>query len=208
MTRGPRVSRRVTSHERLLKRAVRRRRPVAFWHLARSRLVAATLRPSDDEPLLLTCAAISAEWHGASRAICPGLLELGLVVAAGVESHAAALDEQEAEDGGSGVRVEWADGSAGFSATVITEVVSGFARVGFRLAALRPAPWARGQLTRFLGAAVASPPADRRLADDPLAAVTVAPDCEAQAARLGPLLAVPIGMALACFGVLGRDAWT
>jgi len=101
-------------------------------------------------------------------------------------------------------------------AQVVGSVCRRFEAAGLRLERLDCAPCARFALAAFLGAPLAVGQAGLAGAGatvapdwqgarqagqaDPLAAVSVAPECEASAAELGARLAVPVGLALAWFG--------
>jgi hypothetical protein len=178
--------------------------PVAFWHFGHDHLVVATLRASDDEPLLLACAAVRAEWVGATRAdegLCPGFLELHRQAGSGARVHAAALVADDGTDEGDAVEVEESGRCFRVSRSRIDHVVDLFVAAGVPLATLEHEAAARDRLARFFGPAGGRRVGERSLADDPLAAVSVTPACEAAAAALGSLLAVPVGLALGCFGV-------
>jgi len=187
-----------------LQRAVRRRLPVAFWHFGNTHLVVATLRAGDEEPLLLSCAAVRSEWLTGSSSTstpCAGFLELHRRYVKEARLHAAALASAagsmgenilEVEEGGQSVRVSLSD---------IDHVVDLFHAARLSLVWLACETTARGHLLQHFGPADSTRAGERRLADDPLAAVSVAPACERAAANLGNLLAVPVGLALASFGV-------
>ena len=191
-------------NRRSLRRAARRRTPVAFWHFGRAHLVVATLRAGDEEPLLLACAAIRAEWVGPTaglgETLCPGFLEVCHRGAAGARLHAAALatddgttendDTLELEEAGRRFRI---------SRARIDHVVGLFASARLYLVALDLDASAADRLALHFGPATSRPLGQRGLADDPLAAVSVTPACEAAAAALGDLLSVPVGLALASF---------
>jgi len=189
---------------RSLQRAARRRAPVAFWYFGRDHLVVAELRAGEDEPLLLACAAVRAEWVGAMRAgeaLSPGLLELHRRGVTGARLHAAALaadDDSAAEDA---VEIEESGRRLRVSRARIDHVVELFVAARLPLVALAHETSARDHLDRFFGPTGGKRAGDRSLADDPLAAVSVTPACEPAAAALGSLLTVPVGLALASFGV-------
>jgi hypothetical protein len=189
---------------RSLQRAARRRAPVAFWHFGRDHLVVAELRAGEDEPLLLACAAVRAEWVGAMRAgeaLSPGLLELLRRGVTGARLHAAAIaadDDSAADDA---VEIEESGRRLRVSRARIDHVVELFVAARLPLVALAHEASARDHLGRFFGPTGGKRAGDRSLADDPLAAVSVTPACEPAAAALGSLLAVPVGLALASFGV-------
>ena len=193
----------MTRGERALRRAARRRRPVAFWHLGPETLVVAVLERGDDEPLLLACAGVRATaiaWHGP---FAPGLLEASRACAVSARLHVAALDVAHlSADGADAIEVDGAAGPLRVARGAIDRAVASFRAAELRLVALTVEPAARASLARFLGEARALAPNERSLAGDPLAAVSVAPDCEAGAAALGELLSVPVGMALSAFGMV------
>lgn len=178
--------------------------PVAFWHFAARHLVVATLRAGDDEPVLLTCTAVRAEWLGAAHdgdALCPGFLEVHRRAAGGARLHAAALavdDEATIEDA---VEIEESGRRLRVSRKRIDHVVDLFRAARLTLATLQCETSAREHLGRYFGPADGRREGERSLADDPLAAVSVEPTCESEAAALGSLLAVPVGLALSAFGV-------
>jgi hypothetical protein len=167
---------------RLLQRATRRRTPVAFWHFGTTHLVVATLRASDDEPLLLSCAAVRSQWLGAT----------GHVAALAAVAYGAAEDAIEVEEAG---------GPMCFSQAGIDHVVDLFRVARLSLVRLEGETSARSHLMRYFGPVDSKCTGERSLADDPLAAVSVTPTCESAAASLGALLAVPVGLALSSFGV-------
>jgi hypothetical protein len=109
-------------------------------------------------------------------------------------------------------------------AVAVAHVRERFAAAGLRLQRLDCAPCARLALTAFLGAPAPSvldygaaggevatvfertfTGAPRAAPLDPLAAVSVAPDCEDAAAALAARLAVPVGLALLWFGYVDRS---
>lgn len=193
----------MTRGERLLRRAARRREPVAFWHLGSETLVTAVLRRGDDEPLLLACAGVRAHALAWNAPFSPGLLEASLACAVRVRFHVAALDAAHLEPSdGDAIEIPTDSGTLRAARTVIDRAASGFRAAELRLVALTLAPAARASLTRFLGAGGPNETEGRSLSGDPLAAVSVAPDCEAAAASLGELLTVPVGMALQAFGMV------
>lgn len=184
---------------------MRRGRPVGCWYLGRTELVVATLVATDDEPRLIDCAAVRCVWQVSTTAICPGLLEvagagaehavlhvaaLDATPAAGANTPAAAADEVEVELEGATLR---------FARREIEGAVASFRRAALPLVSLRAAAVARAELVRVLGG---EPRADAQgtLAGDPLAAISVTPDCEIKAAALGASLAVPVGLALCSLG--------
>lgn len=193
----------MTRGERLLRRAARRREPVAFWHLGQDTLVAAVLRRGDDEPLLLACAGVRARALAWNASFSPGLLEASRALAVGVRFHVAALDTVHLEPSDEDtIEIPTDGGILRAARTAIDQAASEFRAADLRLVALMLAPAARESLSRFLGQARSSATEGRSLAGDPLAAVSVAPDCETAAASLGELLAVPVGLALQAFGMV------
>jgi hypothetical protein len=189
---------------RSLQRATRRRTPVAFWHFGATHLVVATLRASDDEPLLLSCAAVRSQWLGATgpgQALCPGFLELHRRGVNGAGLHVAALAagaDGSAEDA---IEIEEGGGPLCFSRACIDHVVDLFRVARLPLVRLEGEASARRHLMQYFGPSDSKRTGERSLAGDPLAAVSVTPACESSAAGLGELLAVPVGLALASFGV-------
>jgi hypothetical protein len=189
---------------RLLQRATRRRTPVAFWHFGTTHLVVATLRASDDEPLLLSCAAVRSQWLGATgpgQALCPGFLELHRRGVNGAGLHVAALAAVAYGAAEDAIEVEEAGGPMCFSQAGIDHVVDLFRVARLSLVRLEGETSARSHLMRYFGPVDSKCTGERSLADDPLAAVSVTPTCESAAASLGALLAVPVGLALSSFGV-------
>ena len=188
---------------RLLQRAARRRVPVAFWHFGGDHLVVATLSAGDDEPLLLSCAAVRAEWVGtmsAGQTLCPGFLELSRRAVTGARLHAAALAAEDDAVADDVVEIEESGQRVRVSRARIDHVVDLFLAARLPLAALHSEASARDHLVRRFGTADCKRAGERSLADDPLAAVSVTPACESAAGALGKLLAVPVGLALATFG--------
>jgi len=190
-----------------LRRAARRRAPVAFWHFGRAHLVVATLRAGDEEPLLLACAAVRAEWIGpkpvVGKMLCPGFLEVHRQGVAGARLHAAALttDDGPSENDDT-LELEEAGRCFRISRTRIDYVVGLFAAARLYLVALDVDGPADERLARHFGPSTSRPVGQRGLAEDPLAAVSVTPACEATATALGSLLTVPVGLALEYFGAI------
>jgi hypothetical protein len=187
-----------------LQRAARRRTPVAFWYFGNTHLVVATMRAGDEEPLMLSCAAVHAEWLTASPAAalpCPGFLELHRRFVSEARLHAAAVAAANEASGDDILEVEESGQSVRVALAGIDHVVDLFHAARLPLVWLACETTARDHLLRHFGPADGKRPGERSLADDPLAAVSVAPACESAAARLGELLAVPVGLALASFGV-------
>ncbi len=119
--------------------------------------------------------------------------------------HVAALDSTHLEpDEDDAVEIATGGGTLRAARIAIDLAASGFRVAGLRLVALTTEPAARASLGRFLGAARGHAEG-RSLAGDPLAAVSVAPECETTAAVLGELLTVPVGMALDAFGMVEGD---
>jgi hypothetical protein len=177
--------------------------PVAFWHFGRHHLVAATLCAGDDEPLLLACAAVRAEWLGTMRVsggLCPGFLELSRRTVSDARLHAAALAAAADATDEDAVEIEESGSRFHVSRARIDDVVDLFLAARLPLVTLECETSARGHLVRYFGPPDGRRAGERSLADDPLAAVSVTPACEGAAAALGPLLAVPVGLALASFG--------
>jgi hypothetical protein len=188
--------------QRCLQRAARRRLPVAFWHFGRDHLVVALLKAGDDEPLLMSCAAVRAEWVGtlpATESLCPGFLELHRRAVAGARLHAAALAAEDDTADEDAVEIEECGRQLRVSRTRIDHVVELFLAARLPLVALRSETSARDRLVRHFGTADGRRAGERSLAEDPLAAVSVTPACENAAGALGKLLAVPVGLALASF---------
>jgi hypothetical protein len=120
-----------------------------------------------------------------------------------VRFHVAALDAVDLEPSdGDAIEIPTDDGTLRAARKSIDRAVSEFRAADLRLVALMLAPAARASLSRFLGQSRSSTTEGRSLAGDPLAAVSVSPDCEAAAASLGELLAVPVGLALQAFGMV------
>jgi hypothetical protein len=202
----------------------RRRGRTAFWLLAPRRLVAAVLEPTADEPLLVSCATLALDEAPCGSDFAPGLLEtataaaaLGLPQVAALDrewsriaSRGAAVAEGEGEDGTETVCVEvrGADGLRAFAARpAIANAEARFRGAGLRLVALDCADCALMTLAMYLGrgsdADLAATLEDAH-ALDPLTAVSVAPECERAAAHAADVLAVPVGLALARFGLVAH----
>ena len=185
--------------------AVRRGRPVGCWYLGRTELVVATLVATDDEPRLVDCAAVRCLWQPSVAAICPGLLEVAGAGAKHAQLHVAALDALPAAGAISSagvadeVEIEIETETLRFARGEIADAAALFRRADLALVSLRAAAAARAELSRVLGAAPCAG-AERSLAGDPLAAISVAPECETKASALGASLAVPVGLALCCLG--------
>jgi len=118
--------------------------------------------------------------------------------------HAAALATHDVTDDADAIELEESGRRLRVSRTSVDRVVALFDAARLLLVALEDETAARDHLVRFFGPAGEKRSGERSLADDPLAAVSVAPACEATAAALGHLLAVPVGLALGCFGVSGE----
>jgi hypothetical protein len=194
----------------------RRRRRTAFWLLLPEALSVAVLEPTSDEPLLLACAEITVGTRPSPEDFAPGLLETAAAARALDLPHVAAL-------GGGYCRLERCspapalaagelsvpvhtrdDLIAVASSAAIGRAVERFAGARLELAALDAAPCALLNLARYLARGGCSDAVADAAHDDldPLTAVSVAPECERDAARLGHGLAVPVGLALAHFGLV------
>jgi hypothetical protein len=185
----------------------------AFWYLGVERLVVGVVEPGDDEPLLTACATVTGQ---AQTPFSAGLLEAAIVADSRGLDHVAALDEPLCTlvaASGDGVATA-APGTSvempGPSATLIRAdrealewAVRVFAEARLRLVCVECADVARIRLCRYLGHVSGSPHEVAPLAcdADPLAAVSVATQWETQAAELGRLLGVPVGLALGRFDV-------
>jgi hypothetical protein len=196
----------------------RRRSRSAFWLLGSRRLVVAVLEPTTDEPLLLTCATLVLDEAPSGADFAPGLLETAAAANALRLPHVAALDREwcRVEPRGQGpsgedidaVHVE-VDGSPDLRAIVarpaVVRTAGRFRSAGLRLVSLDCADCALLSLARYLGRAAEAGEAraaEETSALDPLTAVSVSPECEVSAARAAELLVVPVGLALARFGLL------
>jgi hypothetical protein len=200
----------------------RRRGRTAFWLLAPRRLVAAVLEPTADEPLLVSCATLALDEAPCGSDFAPGLLETATAAAALGLPQVAALDrawcriarrrgateDTDADDVAEAVYVDvrGADGLRAFAAkAAIANAEARFRGAGMRLVALDCADCALLTLAAYLGrgsdADVTATIEDAH-ALDPLTAVSVAPECERAAAHAADVLAVPVGLALARFGLV------
>ncbi len=207
-----------------------RRRAKAFWHLGPERLVAAVLEPTADEPLLRACTVVEAAAASAGPLFAPGLLETALVLGSRSLANLAALDdvyarvirdddEQDVAPAGrvSGaappqatmrVQVQGADGwCVEASGAAVEEARRLFEEAHLKLVSLDCYACALANLGAVLGDGEpsfdAAPSGSSAAALDPLAAVSVTPEAEDTAVALGPLLTVPVGLALAAFDCLG-----
>jgi hypothetical protein len=202
----------------------RRRGRTAFWLLAPRRLVAAVLEPTTDEPLLISCATLALDEAPSGSDFAPGLLETATAASALGLPQVAALDREwcrirarggatrateTSEDAAADVvtiDVHGADGLRAFAAqAAIANADARFRGAGLRLVALDCADCAFLTLAMYLGrgadADVAATIEDAHTID-PLTAVSVAPECERAAAHAADVLAVPVGLALARFGLV------
>jgi len=200
-------------------------RRMAFWHVGARRLVVAVVERTADEPLLHACVSIGGEPQPPRLPFAPGIVEAARAVSACRLRHAVALDDEFC-------RIVGEDGPpAGFAGDLATVAVpvagAGQARVEASLAAIETlmelfrqahlsldvldcGACATMSLGQFLGRPLEREAHGGGLADvtvspafpDPLAAVSVAPQCEAAAAELGAALTVPVGLALGVFGLV------
>jgi hypothetical protein len=200
-----------------------RSKPVAFWCIGADTLDVAVIRSALGEPLLLACAGLDGRAIGKKAPHGAGLFELSMAVQSRSLAHVAALDgvfcrvfEQDAADAAceqGRVRVA-ADTDNGLvcdaDVVVAMAIAASFRRLGLSLTAIDCAPCAERSLASFLGqqaaatvgaGAVVNAAASRL---DPLAAVSVAPEIEEDALRMGERLAVPVGLALGHLGWLGN----
>ena len=193
-----------------------RARRRAFWELAGSHLVVAVVERRGDEAQLEACAMVRAAQSPPSALFAPGLLDASYAVGACRLSHIAALEGRHCRLYPSRPPATLPDdserkflrvavrGSRGGTLEADRGAVSAaaglFSRAGLRLAAIDGAPCAAMNLRAFLGGSGANELVD------PLAAVSVAAECEQSANQLATELAVPIGLALAHLGLLEDDA--
>jgi hypothetical protein len=198
----------------------RRRGRTAFWLLGSRRLAVAVLEPTTDEPLLVACATLVLDEGPAGADFAPGLLETAAAAAALRVPHVAALDREWsrvlASDAAPAARGDESetvlvdvDGATDLRAAVTRSAVARaaerFRSAGLRLASLDCADCALLSLAAYLGRSPAADVAallEEAAALDPLTAISVAPECEAKAEHATELLAVPVGLALARFGLL------
>ena len=180
------------------------------------------LEPTTDEPLLVACADIAVETRGPRDDFAPGLLETAAAARALRLPHVAALDarwcrllggdvdvEREAPaDAEIVMRVEGASGlRVAATRTAVVGAVQRFAAARLQLAALDAAPCALLNVAIHLARVSHGESAAEGFDEadlDPLAAVSVAPECESDASRAGRALAVPVGLALGRFGLIAH----
>jgi hypothetical protein len=203
----------------------RRRGRTAFWLLAPRRLVAAVLEPTADEPLLVSCAALALDEAPSAADFAPGLLETATAAGALGLPQVAALDREWSRIGVPGnasaaagappdgddadvvaVDVYGAERLRAFAPRVaIANAETRFRGAGLRLVALDCADCALLTLAMYLGRGsetdIVATIEDAQ-ALDPLTAVSVAPECERAAAHAADVLSVPVGLALARFGLV------
>jgi hypothetical protein len=193
--------------------------------LAARRLAVAVLEPTRDEPLLVACATLVLDETPGASDFAPGLLETASAADTLALPHVAALDdawcrvEASTEDAATGLLLAGATDSTLVevqgrpelrviaSPTATARAAERFHAARLRLIALDCAGCALLSLASSLGRASATEAAaviEEAKTLDPLTAVSVAPECEAAAARAAEALAVPIGLALAHFGGLDR----
>ena len=198
----------------------RHRGRTAFWLLGSRRLAVAVLEPTTDEPLLVACATLVLDEAPAGDDFAPGLLETAAAAAALRVPHVAALDREwcrldfgdesraarrAASDDPAAATVDLDGGVVVASRTAVVRAAERFRSAGLRLASLDCADCALINLATYLGRASDSDAAhaiEEASTLDPLTAVSVAPECEASAARAADSLAVPVGLALLRFGLL------
>jgi hypothetical protein len=179
----------------------------------------AVLEPGAEEPLLLRCASTAVLAEPVAAAFAPGLLDTSQAVACDELRHVAALDATLArlidsadgaglaedavataaaaggDDGGLVLRpvsgAGWtAEPMVAAERWAVEATVAAFERAGLVLESLDAAACAEATVADLLGLPLSSPL-------DPLAAVSVAPECEQAALALGVDLVVPVGLALA-----------
>lgn len=190
-----------------------RSKPTAFWCIGAETIDVAVIRDAIGEPLLLACAGVDSRFVARGPRHAPGLFELSVLLEARSLPHVVALGESfcrmvdggqvgAPEEGRMQVAAVADDGlvcDADVSAAAA--IVSDFRALGLRLRALDCGPCARLNLAAFLGEQAR--PADAPAQLDPLAAVSVAPEVEEDALRMGARLVVPVGLALEYLGWLG-----
>ena len=200
-----------------------RNKPVAFWRIGADTVDVAVIRSALGEPLMLACAGLDGRAFGRKALHGAGLLELSMAVQSRSLAHVAALDgefcrvfEQEGtaaacEEGHVRVAADCDNGLVcDADATVATAIALSFRVLGLSLTAIDCAPCAERNLAAFLGEQAVATPGVDGLANtaaprlDPLAAVSVAPETEEDALRMGARLAVPVGLALGHLGWLGN----
>jgi hypothetical protein len=200
-----------------------RARRAVFWYLGPDRIVAALVSRAEREPVLEACAASYSAPVAGSR-FAPGVVEVAWVLGCDKLVHVAALassfcrveacdidaapaarrrrgsstirdsegvaiERRGAVSGAEGLRV-WADEGA------VAQAAALFRRARLHLIALDCEPCALASLSEVLGSGDAE--AARR---QHLSAVAVLPESESAAEALGDDLAVPVGLAVAWFGV-------
>jgi hypothetical protein len=195
-----------------------RNKPVAFWRIGADTVDVAVIRSALGEPLLLACAGLDGHAVGRKALHGAGLFELSMAVQSRSLAHVAALDREFCrvfEQDGSVAACEQGHVRVGTDsdnglvcdadAAAATAIEVSFRTLDLRLTAMDCAPCAERNLASFLGEQGADVPANTaapRL--DPLAAVSVAPEIEEDALRMGARLAVPVGLALGHLGWLGN----
>ncbi len=202
-----------------------RRRRVACWLLAPTSLIAAVFERASEEPLLVACEQVRTAGDDATRRdFAPGLLETAHALHALGASHIAALPPPYCRLADRAAKTADALAQSGDFARVpvvmeaslavavrestVRSVSRRFRDAGLHLVALDAADCALLSLGAYLDPQGAGQDLETRLAAarrlDPLAAVSVAETCEPRAARLGPDLAVPVGLALSHLGYLAH----
>jgi len=187
----------------------RRKDRTAFWHMTPQRLVVAVMAAAPDEPLLLSCAGVETSSQIPTALFASGLIEAARVAGALSIYHVVALDEcychLVSADGVvvSAVRV---DGCSGLAAQVEVETVAAvvelFADASLQLVGVDSAECARISLREFLGSTDDDAATTRAI--DPLAAVSVTPECEDVATELASFLDVSIGLALSWYRLIAN----
>lgn len=200
-----------------------RNKPVAFWRIGADSVDVAVIRSALGEPLLLACAGLDGQAVGRKTVHGAGLFELSMAVQSRSLAHVAALDREFCrvfEQDGSVAACEQGhvrvgtDSDSGLvcdaDAAAAKAIEVSFRTLGLRLTAMDCAPCAERNLASFLGEQAAAAPGTDVPANtaaprlDPLAAVSVAPEIEEDALRMGARLAVPVGLALGHLGWLGN----
>ena len=189
-----------------------RNKPTAFWCIGSGSIEVAVIGNAIGEPILLDCAGLESRSIARSTGYGAGLSELVSVLQVYPLRHVAALAEPLCRASAADPGAEAPPGriivaSRGGSrlicdadAQVARSVALNFRRLGLRLCALDCEVCARASLAAFLGETARGDEGCRDL--DPLAAVSVAPEIEADALRMGARLAVPVGLALGYLGWL------
>lgn len=200
-----------------------RARRAVFWYLGPDRIVAALVSRAEREPVLEACAASYSAPVAGSR-FAPGVVEVAWVLGCDKLVHVAALassfcrveacevetapagrrrrgsstirdsegavvERRGSVSGADGLRV-WAEEGA------VAQAAGLFRRARLHLIALDCEPCALASLSEVLG--TGDEEAARR---QHLSAVAVLPESESAAEALGDDLAVPVGLAVAWFGV-------